>query len=56
MLILTVLIVIGIFIYFLSIILHSTVNEMGSHWVISFYALHRMFFIGLMMTVYGQNM
>ena len=54
--ILTVLIVIGIFIYFLLIILHSTVNEMGSPWVIYFYALHKIFFIGLMMTVYGRNM
>jgi len=56
MLNLTVLIAIGIFMYLLYIILYSTVNEMGSYWVIPFCTLNKMFFIGLMMTVYGRNM
>jgi len=39
----------------LYIILHSTVNEKGSHWVLIFCTLNKMFFIGLMMTVYVRN-
>ena len=44
------------FYVFLYIILHSTVNEMGSHWAVPFCTLNKMIFIGLMMTVYGRNM
>ena len=40
----------------LYIISYPTVNKMESHSVLPICTLNKMFFIDLMMTVYGRNM